>query len=69
MIGETLFNDDRSGPKEAFAYALNSLASLEGQEMTADQYAELLIKNGFTNVQVKLHPVPGFLGAIFGVKP
>jgi acetylserotonin N-methyltransferase len=67
LLAEKLLLADRSGARWAQMQNLNMLTVTEGKERTLDQYAGLLEKVGFVNVQGRRLPAP--LDAILARKP
>jgi acetylserotonin O-methyltransferase len=51
LLAEKLLNDDRAGPAQAVFQSLNMLVCTEGKERTLAEYAELLRRAGFANVE------------------
>ncbi|NXO04709.1 ASMT methyltransferase, partial [Rhinopomastus cyanomelas] len=53
LLGESLLNEDKSGPLETQLHSLNMLVQTEGRERTAAEYSRLLEAAGFSGIQVK----------------
>ncbi|NWU96502.1 ASMT methyltransferase, partial [Upupa epops] len=53
LLGESLLNEDKSGPLETQLHSLNMLVQTEGRERTAAEYRRLLEAAGFRELQVK----------------
>lgn len=67
LIAEKLLNADKSGPHWAQMQSLNMLVCTEGKERTLAEYAALLERVGFREVQGRTTNAP--LDAILAVKP
>lgn len=63
---ETLLDNDRGGPVWAHMQSLNMLVCTEGKERTLPEYAALLNRAGFVNVEGKRTGAP--LDAILAIK-
>ena len=66
LIGETLVNDDRSGPVYTLMQDLNMLVCTEGRERTFAEYCALLEAAGFAAVDFRR--TSSLIDAIFAVK-
>jgi acetylserotonin N-methyltransferase len=66
LIAEKILHDDGSGPPWAQMQNLNMLTCTEGQERTATEYADLLQRAGFDNVETRTTASP--LDAVLAVK-
>lgn len=51
LLAEKLLDDDKAGPDWAVLQSLNMLVCTEGKERTLGEYAALLERHGFTDVQ------------------
>ncbi len=66
LIAETVLDDDGLGPLHSVLQSLNMLVCTEGRERTAAEYAELLEKAGFGDVEVRRTGAP--LDAILAIR-
>ncbi len=66
LVAEKLIADDRAGPDWAQMQDLNMLLVTEGKERTLGEYAELLRRAGFTQVDGRRTDAP--LDAVLAVK-
>ena len=66
LVGETLLNDDRSGPLSSVLQDLNMLVCTDGRERTRPEYRLLLESAGFTSVSFR--ETGTLVDAIFAVK-
>jgi acetylserotonin N-methyltransferase len=67
LVAEKLLNPDGVGPVPANMQSLNMLIVTEGKERTLDDYARLLHRAGF--VQVEGRRTGTMLDAILAIKP
>ncbi len=66
LIAETTLDDDGLGPLHSVLQPLNMLVCTEGRERTPAEYAEVLEKAGFSEVQVRRTGAP--LDAILAIR-
>ena len=66
LIGETLVNDDRSGPVYTLMQDLNMLVCTDGRERTRAEYESLLRAAGFSSVSFR--ETGSLVDAILAVK-
>jgi acetylserotonin N-methyltransferase len=66
LVAEKLIADDRAGPDWAQMQDLNMLVVAEGKERTLGEYAELLRRVGFVEVEGRRTDAP--VDAVLGVK-
>ena len=66
LVGETLLNDDRSGPLPGLLQDLNMLVCTDGRERTRSEYMTLLQAAGFASVSFQ--ETGTLIDVIFAVK-
>jgi acetylserotonin N-methyltransferase len=66
LVAETLLDDDKRGPLNSLLQSLNMLVATEGKERTVAEYAELLGRAGFRDVEGRRTGAP--LDAVMGWK-
>ncbi len=68
IIHETLYNDDKTtGPFQAAAFNIVLLLATEGGLYSGQEFAEMLMEAGFTDIEVK--PTFGYWSIVTGLKP
>ena len=71
LIGQSLLDDDKKGPKEALSFSLSMCVITDGgREKSGKEFEEQLRKHGFVDIEYKKNPnFPFFYGGVFGKKP
>ena len=53
LVAEAFLDEDKTGPKSVLLQSLNMLVLEQGKERTAQEYKEILEKQGFVDIQTK----------------
>lgn len=69
LVLEKILNDTKDGPLVTLIYDLGMLISAGGRERTGVEYAQLLAKYGFVDIEIKLMSNAHSRDAILARKP